>query len=153
MMRQSAGILLYRDTSGPVEVLLVHPGGPMWAGKDEHAWSIPKGEFEDGETAIEAALREFKEETGMSVKAKDLTSLGSIKTSSKNIFIWFANKDFDPSKLRSNSLNLEWPPNSGKEITIPEVDKAEWFTLAQAKKRVHKSQVEFINRLSVILSG
>lgn len=142
---------MYRRTSGVVEVLLVHPGGPMWKGKDEHSWSIPKGEFEKGETPLEAAKRELREEVGAKLKGVPF-SLGSVKTSNKHIYIFAIEQDYDASKSHSNTMDLEWPPKSGKIITIPEVDKAEWFPLHQAKKLVHKSQEEFISRLSVCVS-
>lgn len=151
-MRRSAGILLYRKLRGVVEVMLVHPGGPLWKGKDEHAWSIPKGEIEEDESPLDAAKREFKEEVGCSIKSKKLTDLGEVKTSSKHIFIWAAEEDFDISKLRSNTIAIEWPLHSGKMISIPEVDKAEWFPLSVAKTKVHKGQMEFISRLSVAVN-
>jgi predicted NUDIX family NTP pyrophosphohydrolase len=146
----SAGILLYRDGGDSPEVLLVHPGGPYWAKKDEGAWSIPKGEVEDGEDAQACALRELEEELGVrfDLAAEQLTELGSVKQKSgKVVHCWAAVGDFDPARLRSNTFTLEWPPRSGDEREFPEVDRAEWFEPAEAKRKINSAQAAFLDRL------
>jgi len=150
MAKQSAGILLYRQRPGrPVEVLLAHPGGPYWARKDKAAWSLPKGEFEDGEEPLSAAKREFSEETGMKLGEADFTELGTVKMSSgKVIYAWALEGDFDVTKLASNTFSMEWPPKSGQQEKFPEVDRAAWFTLPEAAMRLHPSQVAFLERMA-----
>jgi predicted NUDIX family NTP pyrophosphohydrolase len=139
MPQRSAGILLFRRKPA-LEVLLVHPGGPFWAKKDEAAWSIPKGLVEDGEDLETAARREFAEETGHA-PAGDLTPLGEFKQSGGKVVVAFAlETDFDPATLVSNTVSLEWPPRSGSTITVPEVDRAEWMTPDRAATRLHKGQ-------------
>ena len=136
----SAGILLYRDGARGAEVLLVHPGGPFWARKDEAAWSIPKGVAEPGEDLEAAARREFAEEVG-TVPSGKLTPLGSFKQSGSKTIAAFALKGgFDPAQLRSNSVEVEWPPRSGRKLTIPEVDRAAWFDLETAASKLHLGQ-------------
>lgn len=148
MSRQSAGILLYRRASDSVEALLAHPGGPFWAKKD--SWSIPKGELDEGEAGIEAALREFEEEIGMKIGADDkLIDLGSAKQSNKTIFIWAVEGDFDVRNFSGgNTFTMEWPPKSGNNQEFPENDKAAWFALAVAKQKVFKAQAVFLDRLA-----
>ena len=143
MPKISAGILLFRRTPA-LEVLLVHPGGPFWAKKDEAAWSIPKGLADDGEDLEAAARREFLEETGYAPSG-DLIPLGEFKQSGGKIVVAFALEgDFDPAALVSNTIALEWPPRSGKTITVPEVDRAEWMSLERAETRLHKGQVPIV---------
>lgn len=151
-MKQSAGVLLYRgDVSGDttLEVLLVHPGGPFWAKKDEGAWSIPKGEFVDDELPLEAAKREFAEELGVGVPSGDLLVLGESRQSSgKVVHAWALHADLDPQSIRSNTFELEWPPRSGKLQQFPEVDRAAWFRLDVAISKLVKGQRVFIERLA-----
>lgn len=150
--RQSAGILLFRD-AGPAEpeLLLVHPGGPFWAKKDQGAWSIAKGEHEDGEDPRACALRELGEELGPAAPALaegDLIDLGSVRQKGgKVVHAWAAEGDFDPAALRSNGFELEWPPRSGVKRAFPEVDRAEWFAPQEARRRILPAQAELIDRL------
>lgn len=148
----SAGILLFRRTGEALEVLLVHPGGPYWAKKDLGAWSIPKGLVEEGEEPLQGALRELEEELGspFSFTAEELTELGSVRQKAgKVVHCWAAEGDFDPATLRSNSFSIEWPPRSGAEREFPEVDRAEWFGLDQARGKIIAAQAEFLDRLKV----
>jgi len=147
MPKTSAGLLLFREASGGLEVLLVHPGGPFWSRKDEGAWSIPKGEFEEGEDPLEAARREFEEETGASAQGEAIP-LGSLRQSGgKVVQAWAVCGDFDPALLRSNTFLLEWPPKSGRRQEFPEVDRAGWFPVAAAKRKILKGQAAFLDRL------
>ena len=147
MAKRSAGILLHRN--GASEVLLVHPGGPFWAKKDLGAWSIPKGEHDDGEDGLDAALREFREETGAELEAGELTDLGSIKQrGGKVVQAWAAEGDLDAAAVRSNTFTMEWPPRSGTMREFPEVDRAAWFSLEEARERINPAQAEFLDRLS-----
>jgi predicted NUDIX family NTP pyrophosphohydrolase len=148
--KTSAGILLHRSDGESLEVLLVHPGGPFWAKKDEGAWSIPKGEVDDGEEPLGCALRELEEELGSSLELNpdDLSELGEVRQKSgKVVQCWAAAGEFDPSTLRSNTFMLEWPPRSGKEREFPEVDRAEWFAPEQARQKINPAQAAFIDRL------
>ncbi len=150
-MKRSAGILLYKLAPGEPRVLLVHPGGPFWARKDADVWSIPKGEYEPGEDALGAAIREFGEETGMQ-PAGDFQPLGEIvQKSGKIVTAWACEGDFDPLKLVSNFCEIEWPPGSGKRLSIPEVDRAEWFTLSAARAKINPAQTPFLDRLAEFL--
>ncbi len=150
MTKQSAGILLYRRSEKGMEILLVHPGGPYWAGKEENAWSIPKGEFEDHERAETAARREFLEEIGLQYDG-NLTALRPVTVSGGKIIQAFLGEgDFDPVNLQSNTFELEWPPRSGKMQSYPEVDKAEWFDVATAKEKIHKGQVRIIELVEMM---
>jgi predicted NUDIX family NTP pyrophosphohydrolase len=148
--KTSAGILLYRGGGDSLEVLLVHPGGPFWAKKDEGAWSIPKGELEDGEESRACALRELEEEIGSSLDLtpERLADLGEVRLKSgKRVEGWAAEGDFDPATLRSNTFAMEWPPRSGKEREFPEVDRAEWFSPEQARLKINPAQAAFLDRL------
>jgi predicted NUDIX family NTP pyrophosphohydrolase len=148
--KRSAGLLVYRQWE-PLEVFLVHPGGPFWAKKDLGAWSIPKGEYLDGEEPLAAALREFEEETGFEVQGEFL-ALGAItQASGKIVSVWACAGDFDAAQLTSNSCEVEWPPRSGRLITIPEVDRGAWFSIAEAGKRILQSQGPILERLVKIL--
>jgi predicted NUDIX family NTP pyrophosphohydrolase len=146
-MKQSAGILLFRRVKKETEVFLVHPGGPFWKNKDLGAWSIPKGEFTEEEDALEAAKREFKEETGISCDG-DFLQLSPVKLKSgKEIFAWALEKDIDADQLKSNFFEMEWPPKSGKMKSFPEIDKGAWFAPGEAKQKINDSQVVFIDEL------
>lgn len=150
MPRLSAGILLYRHRGGPLEVLLAHPGGPFWLRKDLGSWTIPKGEVEEGEMLIEAARREFFEETGFE-PVGEVRDLGEARQSSgKRVHIWAVDGDWDPSCLVSSTFPLEWPPKSGKTEMFPEIDRAEWFTIAAAKTKILPGQAVFLDRLQAI---
>jgi predicted NUDIX family NTP pyrophosphohydrolase len=145
--RLSAGLLLFRKVNGQVEVLLVHPGGPFWARKDAGAWSLPKGEYSANEDPLEAAKREFKEETGVEA-AGDFLALGEAKQAGgKLVTAWAVENDLDPGTIQSNTFSMEWPPKSGKVQEFPEVDRAEWFPLPEARVKILKGQVPFLERL------
>lgn len=147
-MKQSAGLLIYRIRQDKAEVFLVHPGGPFWKNKDLAAWSIPKGEFAEDEQPLQAALREFREETGLDVPAGEPLPLQPLKQSNhKYVHAWYLKGDVDESAVQSNMFELEWPPRSGRMISVPEVDKAGWFTLDEAKLKLHKGQAPLIDRL------
>ena len=149
MARRSAGILLHRGGTGAREVLLVHPGGPFWARRDAGAWSIPKGEYEDGEEPMAAALREFEEELGSALEqVGELVELGEVRQRNRKVVVaWAAEGDLDASAVRSNTFSMEWPPRSGRQQEFPEIDRAEWFTLAQAREKLIEAQVAFLDRL------
>jgi predicted NUDIX family NTP pyrophosphohydrolase len=148
MAKRSAGILLHRDKGAGPEVLLVHPGGPFWAKKDLGVWSIPKGEHDDGEDALAAALREFAEETGTALPPAELTDLGTIRQrGGKVVQAWAAEGDLDADAVRSNTFTVEWPPRSGRMREFPEVDRAAWFGLDEARERINPAQAAFLDRL------
>lgn len=150
MAKRSAGILMYRRKNG-LEVFLVHPGGPFWEKKDRGAWTIPKGEYVAGEAALDAAQREFHEETGFTAEGEFL-ELGTIRQlSGKVVSAWAVEGDCDPAKLVSNFCDVEWPPRSRRRIHIPEVDRGGWFSIPQAMERILESQREFLDRLGEIL--
>jgi predicted NUDIX family NTP pyrophosphohydrolase len=146
MTKRSAGVLLYRQRGGALEVFLVHPGGPYWAKKDAGAWSIPKGEPSPGESDDVAARREFIEETGFVVEGA-LQPLGEITQSRKEVVAFALRGDCDPARLRSNTCQIEWPPRSGQAIEIPEVDRGAWFSLPEAAERINPGQRPFLDRL------
>jgi predicted NUDIX family NTP pyrophosphohydrolase len=142
---------MYRRRNRGLEVLLVHPGGPFWAKKDLGAWSISKGEYGEGEPPLEAAIREFQEETGFAAQG-DFLELGAVRQSGgKVVSAWAFEGDCDPGDLISNRCQVEWPPRSGRLIEIPEVDRAGWFLLSEARERILKSQAPFLDRLSQLL--
>jgi predicted NUDIX family NTP pyrophosphohydrolase len=152
MPKRSAGLLMYRRHNRQMEVFLVHPGGPFWAKKDLGAWSISKGEYVEGELPLEAARREFEEETSFAAQG-DFLELGAVQQAGgKVVSAWAFEGDCDPSKLVSNRCQIEWPPRSGHQIEIPEVDRGAWFSIAEAKERILKSQTPFLERLSRLLS-
>jgi predicted NUDIX family NTP pyrophosphohydrolase len=152
MPRRSAGILLYRRHQGILEVLLVHPGGPMWVNRDAGAWSIPKGEYSDDEDPQAVALREFQEETGQPPPTGDLVALGEIRQKGgKVVTAWAAPGDLDPAGIISNTFTLEWPPRSGARREFPEVDRAGWFDPATAREKLLAAQAELVDRLLVVL--
>jgi predicted NUDIX family NTP pyrophosphohydrolase len=147
MPKRSAGILLYRR-NGALEVLLVHPGGPFWAKKDLGAWSIPKGEYEDGEDAQATAVRELEEETGHRLESTGLLELGSIRQrGGKVLTAWAAPGDLDSAAITSNTFTMEWPPRSGRQREFPEVDRAGWFELPAARSKLLPAQAELLDRL------
>jgi predicted NUDIX family NTP pyrophosphohydrolase len=148
MAKISAGILLFRRRPAGAQVLLVHPGGPFWAKKDDGAWSMPKGLTEEGEDALAAAKREFLEETGLAVEGEFLELGSHTQKSGKIIVAWGHEGDFDVRSLTSNSFSMEWPPRSGKTAEFPEVDKADWFGLDEALTKVTKGQSAIIRALA-----
>jgi len=147
MPKQSAGLLLYRKRHGSIEVFLVHPGGPIWANKDDGAWSIPKGEFDAGEDPLKAAKREFQEETSVVVVGKYLPLTPIRQRGGKIVYAWAVRSDLDAATVKSNTFSIEWPPGSGKMREFPEVDRAEWFTITLAKRRILKSQLGLLEQL------
>ena len=147
MPKRSAGLLMYRRSPNGTEVFLVHPGGPFWANKDPGAWSIPKGEYLDDESPLDAAKREFQEETGFPVSGP-LIDLGTITlTSGKIVSAWAVEGDCDPAAMVTNSCQIEWPPRSNRFITVPEVDRGAWFSVQDAATKLAPKQVPFLNRL------
>lgn len=153
MAKRSAGILAYRFNQH-LEVLLVHPGGPFYIKKDEGVWSIPKGEYDEAEDPLMVAKREFEEETGNSITSLQLISLPAVKLKSgKIISAWAAAAYFEPCFISSNQFEMEWPPNSGKMQSFPEVDKAEWFIIDEAVKKIHPAQIPLLTALQGILSS
>jgi predicted NUDIX family NTP pyrophosphohydrolase len=147
MPKRSAGLLLFRR-SNHLELFLVHPGGPFWARKDDGAWSLPKGEYSEDEDALQAAKREFQEETSIPIDG-DFLPLGELRQpSGKLITAWALEQDVDPTLVKSNMSSMEWPPKSGKTQEFPEVDRAAWFPISQARRKLLKGQIAFINRLA-----
>jgi predicted NUDIX family NTP pyrophosphohydrolase len=148
----SAGVLLFRRGVAGLEVLLAHPGGPLWRRMENGAWTIPKGEVDQGEDIPAAARREFAEETGYRLKGKALP-LGSVRQpGGKLVHAWAVNGDWDPVRLVSNTFSMEWPPHSGRMQEFPEIDRAAWFDLKEARKKILKGQTVFLNRLEVVLA-
>lgn len=153
MPKQAAGILLYRRRAGTLQVLLAHPGGPLWARKDAAAWTLPKGQFTGDELPLDAARREFEEEMG-SAPAGDFQPLGTVKQpSGKVIHAWAAESDFDVTTVRSNLFEMEWPPKSGQMGQFPEVDRAQWFSIDEARGKIIKGQSPFLERLLALLGA
>jgi predicted NUDIX family NTP pyrophosphohydrolase len=145
-------VIVYRRRDGKVEVLLVHPGGPFWAKRDDGAWSIPKGELAENEAAIDVARREFQEELGAPVPAGDLTPLGAARQAGgKTVHAWAVQGDLDVTRATSNTFELEWPPRSRKLQRFPEVDRAGWFDLETARRKLLPAQRSFIDRLEELL--
>ena len=145
---RSAGLLLHRIRDGRREVFLVHPGGPFWRNKDQGAWSIPKGEFDRGEEALDAAKREYREETGFEPPAGPYVPLGAItQPSGKIVEAWSVPGECDPAQVRSNTVLLEWPPHSGRKREFPEVDRARFFATNEARRKIKESQIPLIERL------
>jgi len=152
MAKRSSGILLYRGGGAALEVLLVHPGGPFWAKKDLGAWSIPKGEHDDAEQALAAALREFEEETGTKPGEGDLTDLGTVRQKSGKVVQAYALEgDLDADAIRSNTFSMEWPPRSGRQSEFPEVDRAQYFSIDQARQKIKDTQIPLLDRLESLL--
>jgi predicted NUDIX family NTP pyrophosphohydrolase len=146
MSKQSSGILLYRRSQNHLEVLLVHPGGPFWAKKDLGAWSIPKGEFEE-EDALAAARREFTEETGFPIVGEMLALSPQRQKAGKIVYAWAVEGNLNPQQVRSNTFEMEWPPKSGRKQRFPEIDKAGWFPVEVALKKINPGQTAFIQEL------
>jgi predicted NUDIX family NTP pyrophosphohydrolase len=152
-VKPSAGILLYRRRDDTVEVLLVHPGGPMWAKRDAGAWSIPKGEYETGEEPLAAARREFAEEIGSAAPDGDPIDLGEVRQrSGKLVRAWALAGDLDARAIVSNTCWVQWPPRTGRQIEIPEVDRAEWFDMTQARDKINPAQVTLLERLQIAVA-
>ncbi len=151
MAKSSAGLLLYRIREGAVEVFLVHPGGPFWAKKDLGAWSIPKGEIAEGEDPLEAARREFKEETGFRPEGEFREFEPVRQRSGKVVHAWAVEGDCDPTAIRSNTFEMEWPPRSGRRQEYPEVDRAGWFGLDRAKEKILEGQRPLLAQLQLLL--
>ena len=151
-MKHSAGLLLYRIRDNRPEVFLVHPGGPFWKNKDIASWSIPKGEVAEGEDPLQTAKREFTEETGFAIPHGVPIALSQIKQSANKIVsIWYLQGDLDAAAVRSNLFEMEWPPKSGKNQQFPEVDKAAWYGLDEARMKIHKGQIPIIEELEQVL--
>ena len=145
--KRSAGLLMYRRRETGIEVFLVHPGGPFWAKKDLGAWSVPKGEYRDSEDPLEAAKREFEEETGF-IAHGDFLPLGELKQpGGKVVTAWAFEGDCDPAKLQSNTFEMEWPPRSGRTIEVPEVDRGAWFSISDARLKLLGGLREFLDRM------
>jgi predicted NUDIX family NTP pyrophosphohydrolase len=150
--KQSAGLLLFRRRAGSLEVLLVHPGGPFWARKDDGAWSIPKGEVDEHEDALAAARREVEEETGARPSGPFISLASLHQRGGKIVHVWAVESEFDPSSLTSNLFELEWPPRSGRRRSFPEVDRADWFDLTTASRKILASQGSVLQDLESRLS-
>ena len=150
MASVSAGLLMYRRGAGGLEVLLAHPGGPFWKNKDDGAWTIPKGEPQAGEALLAAAKREFNEELGL-VPAGEFQALGAVRQKGgKIVHAWAVCGDCDTDTIRSNTFTLEWPPRSGKQVEFAEVDRAAFFDLATARRKINPAQVELLDRLDLM---
>jgi len=149
LARRSAGLLLYRrSATGQIEVLLAHPGGPLWTKRDAGAWTVPKGEIEEGEEPLAVAYREFEEEVGHAAPEAPPVTLGEIRQKGGKVVVaWGVEGDLDPATATSNTFPLEWPPRSGRWITIPEIDRVEWFTPDEARRRLKDTQVPLVDRL------
>ena len=149
---RSAGLLMFRRHGAEVEVLLAHPGGPFWASRDAASWTLPKGAVDEGEDPLAAAQREFNEETGFTPHPP-FHLLGELRQKSgKRITAWAFAGDGDPRELNSNRFEMEWPPRSGRMQSFPEVDRVEWFTLAQARQKLLPGQVAFLDALAIVLN-
>lgn len=155
MPKRSAGLLLYRSGPGATEVLLVHPGGPYWARRDDGAWSLPKGEYTVDEDPLEVAYREFREELGVDVPAdRPPDFLGQVRQAGgKQVSAWGLESDLDVTVVRSNTFSMEWPPGSGATRDFPEVDRVAWFGLEDARRKLNPGQADFVDRLSALLHG
>ncbi|TCP50051.1 putative NUDIX family NTP pyrophosphohydrolase [Tamaricihabitans halophyticus] len=152
--RRSAGVLVFRERSGETQVLLGHMGGPFWAHQDDGAWSIPKGEYEDDESAWDAARREFTEELGLPVPVGEFLELGTIRQpGGKLVTIWAVRGDLDPATVEPGTFELEWPPRSGRFEEFPELDRVEWFSLDAARPKLVRGQPEFLARLAERLAA
>jgi predicted NUDIX family NTP pyrophosphohydrolase len=152
MLKQSAGILLYRMTDKQPQVFLVHPGGPFFRKKDVGAWSVPKGEYVDGEEPLTAAQREFEEETGQTIKGNFIKLQPVKQKSGKVVQAWAVEGDIDHEAIKSNLFEIEWPPKSGKRVSFPEIDRAGWFTLQIAKQKIIPGQVGLIEELEKLIT-
>ena len=153
MPRQSAGLLVHRRRQGELQVFLVHPGGPFWAKKDLGAWSIPKGEFDKTEDALAAARREFGEEVGSGIDGTFIALTPRAQPSRKIIHAWAIEGDVDEASVKSNEFEIEWPPKSGKMQRFAEVDRGAWFTIKEARRRINRGQIPFLDELTEMLAG
>ena len=153
MAKQSAGLLIYRERQGQLEVLLVHPGGPFWKNKDAGAWTIPKGELRPEENPFEAAKREFQEELGFTPSGSFIPLSPVKQKAGKIIHAWAAQADWDPKELKSNSSTLEWPPRSGKTQEFPEIDRAAYFEAETAETKINRGQIALLTELKAKLLG
>lgn len=151
MPKASAGLVVYRIQEGRLEIFLVHPGGPFWARKDLGAWSIPKGEFLDSEDPLEAARREFREETGHEIDGPFLPLQPIKQKGGKIVHAWAVQGDLDPERIQSNTFTMEWPRGSGRQKEFPEVDRAEWFEVEEARRRILSGQAGFLDELVDLL--
>jgi len=148
MRKESAGLLLYRRREEALEVLLVHPGGPFWAKKDAGAWTIPKGELAPGEAPLDAARREFREETGQEV-AGPFHALRPVRQAGgKTVYAWAVAGELDAAAIQSNTFEMEWPPRSGRRRAFPEIDRAQWFALEEARRRINPAQAALLDELA-----
>ena len=145
--KTSAGLLLYRKSKNMLEVFLVHPGGPFWKNKDAGVWSIPKGELNEKEEPLQAAIREFYEETGIAVSGGFMQLQPIVQKSGKTVLAWAIEKNIDAATINSNNFEVEWPPRSGKLQSFPEVDRGEWFLISEAKKKINVAQVSLLTEL------
>lgn len=152
-MRQSAGILLFRIKNNELQFLLVHPGGPFWSNKDTGVWSISKGEFDTDEDALTAAKREFFEETGVDVQGNFIPLTSIKQKAGKVVQAWAVEGALDTSRIKSNTFSMQWPPKSGRWIQVPEIDKAEWFNMPDARTRINAAQLSFIDELCTKLQN
>jgi predicted NUDIX family NTP pyrophosphohydrolase len=152
-MKRSAGILLYRLKDGKVEFFLVHPGGPFFAKKDQGFWTIPKGEFENAEPPLSAAKREFEEETGCSIEGEFIELDPVIQKGGKKVLCWLLEGNMDLDKVRSNTFEMVWPPKSGRIQQFPEIDKAGWFSIDEAKRLINEKQISFLDQAFSLLNA
>jgi predicted NUDIX family NTP pyrophosphohydrolase len=148
MAKKSAGLLMFRRHAGQLEVLLVHPGGPFWVRKDAGAWSIPKGEIGENEDPLEAARREVEEETGARPQGEFVALAPVRQAGGKIVQAWAVESEFDPTALTSNSFEMEWPPRSGRQQSFPEVDRAAWFTLSAARRKILRGQLPLLDEIA-----
>ena len=146
-VKRSAGLLMYRRRKDGMEVFLVHPGGPIWAKKDKGSWTLPKGEYDADEDPLAAAQREFREETGFTASGNFIELGFVLQKSGKIVTAWAFEGDCDPAELVSNTCEIEWPPRSGKQLEIPEVDRGHWYELAEAREYIRQEQCELLERL------
>ena len=150
MPRISAGLLMYRIRDGALQVLLAHPGGPLFRNRDDGAWSIPKGEIEPGEDLLAAAQREFEEETGVRPEGPFVALAPVKQKGGKIVYAWAFEGDCDPATIKSNTFTMEWPPRSGRQMRFPEIDRAEFFDLETAKKKINSGQVPLLEELETL---
>ena len=150
--KEAAGLLMYRKRDGVLEVLLVHPGGPFWARRDAGAWTIPKGEIGPGEDPLVAARREFSEETGGTAQGPFIPLAPIRQKAGKMVSAWAVEGDFDPTRLHSNNFMVEWPPRSGRQREFPEVDRAGWFRLGEAREKILPAQAPLLDELVAVIN-